>query len=139
MNGNYESKRPRERGERVAPLNSGDSNTSRDSVAQHETEEVNEIKGALKIMNNLCRKIKDLVDRNTFRDEVPEGIVKENLLRSLFMVYLLTVSMVGESVLARFLRQPFESEGQPIKAENETVEEPNLMQGTAKKNKRSRG
>jgi hypothetical protein len=114
MNGGDESKKAMERRKRGSHLKSGNANKFRDSFSQNEIEGVNGIGGAIKMTNNLRRMIKDLMDRFTFTDEIPEEIIKENVLRNLLMAYLLTVSIVGESILSQFFCQPFELEGQRL-------------------------
>ncbi len=98
-----------ELGRILARLNPNESREARDSIARSKTEESNLYKHNLTSKMNRClQREKEIREEMSMRENVPEGMARENIFRSALMFVLLSVSIMGEFVLAKWSIQPFE-------------------------------
>jgi len=95
-------------GKLLAPLDADKFRESRDSIARSKTEETKLYKDYLNSKMNLCiEKAKKILEEISMRGDVLKGVVDENILRSLLMIFLLSLSIMGEFILAKWTIHPF--------------------------------
>ena len=98
-----------ELGRMAAHLSENDVKLMRDGVFQSEEEGCKREKAISEIkLNDLYKEAKDIEDEKILRGNPPEGMVRENLARSWFMGFLLSISLAGEWVFLKWTFDPID-------------------------------